>query len=84
MVAAVRALKAQPGQHIATDGSSVLVQTLARHDLIDAHYLLVYPVVLGGGKTIFPAGVRRNLRLVEAAPLPSGVTLTHYTVDRPA
>ena len=79
----VRALKAQPGKNIAMDGSSVLVQTLARHDLIDDYYLLVYPVVLGGGKTIFPDGVRLNLRLVDAKPLASGVIVTHYTVDRP-
>jgi dihydrofolate reductase len=82
VVAAVRALKAQPGKNIAMDGSSVLVQTLARHDLIDDYYLLVYPVVLGGGKTIFPDGVRLNLRLVAARPLASGVIVTHYTVDR--
>lgn len=79
----VRALKAQPGKNILIDGSSVLIQTLAQHDLIDEYYLLVYPVVLGGGKTIFPGDVRRNLRLVEARPLSSGVILTHYTVDRP-
>ncbi len=79
----VRALKAQPGKNIFIDGSSVLIQTLARHDLIDDYYLLVYPVVLGGGKKIFPDDVRLNLRLVEARPLPSGVVLTHYTVDRP-
>jgi len=79
----VRALKAQPGKNIFIDGSSVLIQTLARHDLIDEYYLLVYPIVLGGGKKIFPDDVRRNLRLVEARPLSSGVVLTHYTVDRP-
>lgn len=84
VVEAVRALKAQPGKNILIDGSSVLIQTLARHDLIDDYYLLVYPVVLGGGKTIFPDNTRLNLRLVEARPLPSGVILTHYTVDRPA
>jgi dihydrofolate reductase len=84
VVEEVRALKAQPGKNIITDGSSVLIQTLARHDLIDEYRLLVYPVVLGAGKKIFPDGVRLNLRLVEARPFPSGVVLTRYTVDRPA
>ena len=79
----VRTPKAQPGKNILIDGSSVLIQTLARHDLVDEYYLLVYPVVLGGGKKIFPDDVRLDLRLVEARPLPSGVVLTHYTVDRP-
>jgi dihydrofolate reductase len=81
---AVRTLKAQPGKNILIDGSSVLIHTLARHDLIDDYRLIVYPVVLGGGKKVFPDGVRLNLRLVEARPLPSGVVLTHYTVERPA
>jgi hypothetical protein len=40
--------------------------------------------VLGGGKKVFPDGARINLRLVEARPLPTGVVLTHYTVENPA
>ena len=79
----VRALKAQPGKNILIDGSSVLIHSLAQNDLIDEYHLLVYPVVLGGGKKVFPDGVRLNLRLVEARPVPSGVVLTHYTVERP-
>lgn len=83
VVEEVRALKAQPGKTIIIDGSSVLVHTLAEHDLIDEYYLLVYPVVLGGGKKVFPDGARLSLHLVEARPLPSWVVLTHYTVERP-
>jgi dihydrofolate reductase len=82
VVEAVRALKAQPGKNILIDGSSVLVHTLARHDLIDEFRLIVYPVVLGGGKKLFPDGVRLNLRLVAARPLPTGVVLMHYMVER--
>ncbi len=84
VVEEVRALKARPGKNILIDGSSVLVHTLARHDLIDEYHLIVYPVVLGGGKRVFAEGVRLNLRLVAARPLPTGVVLTHYTVERPA
>lgn len=84
VVEEVRALKAQPGKSIYIDGSSVLVHTLAEHDLIDEYRLLVYPLVLGSGKKLFPEGVRLNLRLVGARPFPSGVVLMHYTVDRPA
>jgi dihydrofolate reductase len=84
VVDAVRDLKAQPGKAIFIDGSSVLVQTLAQHDLIDEYRLLVYPLVLGSGKRIFPPGLRVNLRLVETHPFPSGVTLMHYVPERPA
>jgi dihydrofolate reductase len=79
----VRALKEQPGKSIVIDGSSVLIHTLAANDLVDDYYLVVYPLVLGGGKRVFADGARVNLRLVEAKPLPSGVVITHYAVDRP-
>ena len=84
VVEQVRALKAQSGKNILIDGSSVLVHTLAQRDLVDEYHLLVYPVVLGGGKKLFPDGVRLNLRLIEAKPVPSGVTLMRYVPDRPA
>jgi dihydrofolate reductase len=84
MLEEIRALKAQPGKNILIDGSSVLIHTLAQNDLIDEYHLLVYPVVLGGGKKLFADSVPLNLRLVEARPIPSGVVLMHYAVERPA
>ncbi|HEX6289592.1 MAG TPA: dihydrofolate reductase family protein [Herpetosiphonaceae bacterium] len=83
VVEAVRALKEQPGKNILIDGSSVLVHTLARHDLVDEYSLMVYPVALGSGKKVFPEGVRLNLRLLESRALPSGVVLLRYAPDRP-
>lgn len=74
----VRQLKQQPGKNILTDGSSVLVQALAQHDLIDEYSLHVYPLVLGGGKRLYPADKRLNLTLVEASPLPTGVVFMRY------
>jgi dihydrofolate reductase len=82
VVESVRALKAQPGKNIAIDGSSVLVHTLVQHDLVDEYSLLVYPVVLGGGKKLFPEGARVNLRLIESRPFPSGVVLMRYAPER--
>jgi dihydrofolate reductase len=78
VVEAVRRLKQEPGKNIFVDGSSVLVQTLAQHDLVDEYRLHVYPLVLGGGKRIFPEGKRLNLSLVEASPLPTGVVYMRY------
>ncbi|HEY8325777.1 MAG: dihydrofolate reductase family protein [Ktedonobacterales bacterium] len=78
----VRALKEQPGKDILIDGSSVLIHALAKNDLIDEYRLIVYPVALGGGKRLFPDGVQLKLKLVEARPLPSGVVITHYIVER--
>ena len=78
VVEEVRTLKAQPGKNIVIDGSSVLVHTLAEHDLIDEYSLHVYPVALGSGKKLFPVGKRMDLRLIESRPLPSGVVLMRY------
>src|SRR5436309_10419090 len=54
VIEAVRALKAQPGKTIATDGSSQLVHALLAHDLVDELHLLVYPLTLGSGKRVLP------------------------------
>jgi dihydrofolate reductase len=79
----VRALKAQPGKNILIDVSSVLIHTLAQHDLVEEYSLLVYPLVLGGGKKVFADGQRVGLRLVETRAFPTGVVLMRYTVERP-
>jgi len=52
----VRALKAEPGKHIMTDGSSQLVHALLAHDLVDELHLLLYPLTSGGGKRLLPEG----------------------------
>ena len=78
---AVRELKQQPGKNILIDGSSVLMRTLIQEDLVDEYMLHVYPLVLGGGKRLFPAGTRVNLNLVESQTLPTGVVFQRY---RPA
>src|SRR6187551_1849627 len=54
VVDAVRALKAEPGKNIITDGSSQLVHTLLANDLVDELHLLLYPLTVGGGKRLFP------------------------------
>ena len=74
----VRKLKGQPGKNILLDGSSVLVHTLIENDLVDEYALHVYPLVLGGGKRLFPDGVRVNLKLVESSPMPTGVVYQRY------
>jgi dihydrofolate reductase len=75
----VRELKAQPGRNIFTDGSSQLVHTLLQHDLVDELHLLVYPIVLGGGKRLFPGAIHRQFALKSATSYPSGVVGLHYT-----
>ncbi|HLT48176.1 MAG TPA: dihydrofolate reductase family protein [Rubricoccaceae bacterium] len=78
VVETVRRLKEEPGKNILMDGSSVLARTLAEHDLIDEYSLHVYPLVLGGGKRLYPEGKRLDLTLVETSPLPTGVVFMRY------
>ena len=78
VVESVRQLKQQPGKNILLDGSSVLAKVLAQNDLIDEYSLHVYPLVLGGGKQLYPEGKRLDLALVETTPLPTGVVFMRY------
>ncbi len=82
VIGSVKALKAQPGGTIFTDGSSQLVHALVEHDLVDELHLLLYPLSLGGGKRVLPEGVHRTFRLTSAKPYPSGVVGLHYERQR--
>jgi dihydrofolate reductase len=64
VIESVRALKAQPGKSILTDGSSQLVHALLAHDLVDELHLLVYPLTLGSGKRVLPNGVYAKFGLM--------------------
>ena len=78
VVEAVRKLKAAQGRNILTDGSHQLVHTLLEHDLVDELHLLLYPLLLGGGKRLFPERVHAAFKLKAATPYPSGVVGLHY------
>jgi dihydrofolate reductase len=84
VIESIRELKASAGKTIITDGSSQLVHALVQHDLIDELHLLVYPVVLGGGKRVFPPGSGALLpfALKAARPYPTGVVGLHYVRAR--
>jgi dihydrofolate reductase len=53
---ALGALKQQIPGDILVQGSATLAQTLAEHDLVDRYRLLLFPLVLGTGKRLFPQG----------------------------
>lgn len=78
VIESVRALKAETGRSILTDGSSQLVHALLAHDLVDELHLLLYPLTLGIGKRLLPSGVHRTFGLTSVTPYPSGVVGLHY------
>ena len=82
--AAVRKLRAEPGGEIRVWGSTVLIGTLAEHDLVDGYRLFVYPLVLGTGKKLFADGFPlTRLTLVETQHLSSGVLVHTYRRTEP-
>lgn len=75
----VRKLKQQPGKNIAIFGSSDLARLLMPRGLIDEYRLMVNPIVLGAGKSLFDGlGCRVKLRLVESKAYRSGNVLLSY------
>jgi dihydrofolate reductase len=78
----VAELKRRHEREILIQGSSELLQTLLANDLVDEYRLLLFPVVLGGGKRLFGSGaVPSALTLVDSRTTSTGVVVTTY---RPA
>jgi dihydrofolate reductase len=76
---AVAALKRQDGDDLLVIGSAKLVQTLVAHDLVDEFRVMIDPLVVGGGKRLFPDdGALRPLRLVDSQVTTSGAILATY------
>ena len=82
LVEEVSRLKQQDGPDLVVHGSAMLVQGLMQHDLVDVYRLLVYPLVLGDGKRLFPEGTPTNLKLLETRPFSSGVVALIYEPER--
>jgi dihydrofolate reductase len=77
-VAAVRELKDQGDRHLVIYGYGQLAQTLLEHGLVDQLNLVINPVMLGGGTTLFRPGKRTNLRLVSVTERGNGVVTLSY------
>jgi dihydrofolate reductase len=79
LVTEVRAMKEAPGQDMAILGSGSIVAQLAQEGLIDEFQVVVNPVVLGKGRTMFE-GVRDKLalKLTKTRPFTNGSVLLCY------
>jgi dihydrofolate reductase len=81
-IGAIRELRARDGKGIQVWGSSQLATQLVEHDLVDEYRLMIEPILLGGGKRVFPVdGRARPLELVSVATASTGVLVCTY---RPA
>ena len=76
---AVAELKQEDGADLHVIGSTQLVRTLIQHDLVDRFWLMIDPLVVGGGKRLFPEdGALRPLRLVGSEMTSTGAIIATY------
>ena len=75
----VAKLKEQPGPDLHVWGSSQLLQTLIKHDLVDTFWLMIYPITLGSGKRLFDDGtLPAAFKLTESIVGSNGVIVVNY------
>ena len=75
----ITALKAQPGRDLLITGSSTLVQSLIKTDLIDEYRFLVQPIIMGTGKRFFREGMdMMQLEMTKNKTFDLGVQLLNY------
>ena len=79
MSAEIRKMKKEPGKDMAILGSGSIVSQLAQEGLIDEYQIVVYPVVLGKGRTMFD-GIKEKLtlKLTKARTFGNGNVLLCY------
>ena len=77
----LRSLKERPGGAVYVIGGAALVSSLLNEGLIDEVRLIVHPVILGGGKSLF-AGVkeRRSVQLAQTSTGRDGRAILMYRV----
>ena len=79
VVAAVQALKDEPGDELQIWGSGKLLDTLLQHELVDRFRLLTYPLLLGSGRHLFNGGLLpTTMRPVDVAVTDLGVVVGTY------
>jgi dihydrofolate reductase len=79
---AVAALKKEDGDDLLVIGSTELVKTLIEHNLVDEFRVMIDPLVVGGGKRLFPEdGALSELRLLDSEPTKTGAILATYAAS---
>ena len=79
LASAVQELKERDGRELQVHGSGELVRFLLANDLVDRLNLLVFPVIVGAGRRLFPdSGIATGLAVEESRTTPSGVGISVY------
>ena len=81
---AITQLKQQPGKNIGVHGSLTLIRSLLEQDLLDDLILVVFPILLGGGRRLLNDGDSlKRLNLVSSKSTRTGGLLLTYQLARP-
>ena len=69
------------GGNLLVEGSAQLVQTLVQHDMVDEYRLMIFPIVLGAGKRMFPPSMPQSstLEVTNSQTVGSGVLLLNLS-----
>jgi dihydrofolate reductase len=82
VVAEIKKIKEKEGPDLQVHGSSKLIQTLLKNDLVDEFWLKIFPVTLGPGKRLFGEGtIPAAFKLQKCEFSPSGVIIASYVRD---
>jgi dihydrofolate reductase len=80
---AVAALNEEDGGDLLVIGSAELVKTLVDHDLVDEYRMMIDPLVVGGGKRLFPEdGALSELKLLNSEATETGAILATYAATK--
>ena len=71
-------LKQQPGKDIVIQGSSTLTAGLLQTGLLDELRIMVNPVILGQGRSLFAGAGKTSLKLLKTQRFTSGNVLLYY------
>ena len=83
LVYELKRMKQERGKNIIVYGSSLLVDSLIKYELVDEYQLWLHPVVLGKGTRLFKKfNQPLNLRIVKTEQFNSGVLLLHYEIQK--
>ena len=82
IVEEVKKLKNEEGPEIQVHGSSNLIQTLLKNDLVDEFRLKIFPITIGMGKRLFGDGtIPASFKLTESKVSTMGVIAAIYVRD---
>jgi dihydrofolate reductase len=72
-------IKQQEGPDLHVYGSANLIQTLLKHNLVDAFWLKIFPITLGSGKRLFADGtIPAAFKVTESTVTSKGVIIVNY------